>query len=312
MVDFARTVFGEDFDESCVVTESRLDLAEWVAGAADAVRRLPIPACGRVRGRRRARADVVGHRRLHPDHRRPRRCRGGGRGGWTGPGAGARGRGARRPVRRPDGDGCGPGRGRPAGAGDGAPAGAAAGRAHRGRDPRRRPRRGPVSPGGERRSPPGRGPPTVPVAPGRDAQPRPRGVRAGRRHGGPAPVGAGADPDRPGRLLHGDVPVERRRRRRRRSGAGLDERAGPAAVPRGVLPALRPVGVGGRSGPGRAGPGHRRRDDPPQPRRGGGPVPGVAVRAVGGGHGLLRPSGRRGAAVVLGAAAGDPARAATG
>jgi ATP-dependent helicase YprA (DUF1998 family) len=33
MIGFARTVFGDDFDESSVVTESRLDLAEWTAGA---------------------------------------------------------------------------------------------------------------------------------------------------------------------------------------------------------------------------------------------------------------------------------------
>ncbi|MGH3164576.1 MAG: hypothetical protein ACRDN0_01620, partial [Trebonia sp.] len=37
MIGFARTVFGDDFDEASVVTEARLDLAEWTAGAADTV-----------------------------------------------------------------------------------------------------------------------------------------------------------------------------------------------------------------------------------------------------------------------------------
>ncbi len=35
MTGFANTVFGEDFDRSCVVTESRLDLAEWTGGAGE-------------------------------------------------------------------------------------------------------------------------------------------------------------------------------------------------------------------------------------------------------------------------------------
>jgi ATP-dependent helicase YprA (DUF1998 family) len=38
MVEFARTVFGEAFDETSVVTESRLDLPEWVGDAAAQVR----------------------------------------------------------------------------------------------------------------------------------------------------------------------------------------------------------------------------------------------------------------------------------
>lgn len=33
MLDFARTVFGEDFDEEAVVTETRLSLDEWLAGS---------------------------------------------------------------------------------------------------------------------------------------------------------------------------------------------------------------------------------------------------------------------------------------
>ena len=37
MIDFASTVFGDDFDETSVVTESRLDLAEWTAGADDRI-----------------------------------------------------------------------------------------------------------------------------------------------------------------------------------------------------------------------------------------------------------------------------------
>ena len=37
MIDFASTVFGDDFDETSVVTESRLDLAEWTAGAGDRI-----------------------------------------------------------------------------------------------------------------------------------------------------------------------------------------------------------------------------------------------------------------------------------
>jgi ATP-dependent helicase YprA (DUF1998 family) len=37
MVDFATTIFGEHFDQTCVVTESRYDIDEWAAGAADQV-----------------------------------------------------------------------------------------------------------------------------------------------------------------------------------------------------------------------------------------------------------------------------------
>ena len=37
MIGFASTVFGDDFDETSVVTESRLDLAEWTAGAGDRI-----------------------------------------------------------------------------------------------------------------------------------------------------------------------------------------------------------------------------------------------------------------------------------
>ena len=37
MVGFASTVFGEKFDESSVITESRLTRDEWTAGAADQV-----------------------------------------------------------------------------------------------------------------------------------------------------------------------------------------------------------------------------------------------------------------------------------
>src|ERR1700722_1081856 len=37
MTGFAGTVFGDDFDEQSVVTESRLSLTEWTAGAADNV-----------------------------------------------------------------------------------------------------------------------------------------------------------------------------------------------------------------------------------------------------------------------------------
>jgi ATP-dependent helicase YprA (DUF1998 family) len=37
MIDFASTVFGDDFDETSVVTESRLDLAEWTVGAGDRI-----------------------------------------------------------------------------------------------------------------------------------------------------------------------------------------------------------------------------------------------------------------------------------
>jgi ATP-dependent helicase YprA (DUF1998 family) len=35
MIGFARTVFGDDFDETSVVTESRLSLGEWISGAAE-------------------------------------------------------------------------------------------------------------------------------------------------------------------------------------------------------------------------------------------------------------------------------------
>lgn len=37
MVDFASTIFGEQFDHSCVVTESRRDVDEWASSAADEV-----------------------------------------------------------------------------------------------------------------------------------------------------------------------------------------------------------------------------------------------------------------------------------
>ena len=37
MLDFAQTVFGDEFDDDAVVTESRLDLDEWTAGAADRI-----------------------------------------------------------------------------------------------------------------------------------------------------------------------------------------------------------------------------------------------------------------------------------
>ena len=53
MTGFARTVFGDDFDESSVVTESRLDLDEWTAGAAANVAALGLTS------RRPARADLA-------------------------------------------------------------------------------------------------------------------------------------------------------------------------------------------------------------------------------------------------------------
>ena len=53
MIGFARTVFGDDFDEDSVVTESRLGLAEWTADAAD-----PVAALG-LTPRRLARADLA-------------------------------------------------------------------------------------------------------------------------------------------------------------------------------------------------------------------------------------------------------------
>ncbi|MDQ1288833.1 MAG: hypothetical protein QG622_2399 [Actinomycetota bacterium] len=43
MVAFAREVFGEDLDESCVVAESRLGLDEWAGGADAALAALPVP-----------------------------------------------------------------------------------------------------------------------------------------------------------------------------------------------------------------------------------------------------------------------------
>ena len=54
MIGFARTVFGDDFEADSVVTESRLGLAEWTAGAADRVAALGLTP------RRLARADLAG------------------------------------------------------------------------------------------------------------------------------------------------------------------------------------------------------------------------------------------------------------
>ena len=54
MIGFARTVFGDDFDGNSVVTESRLGLAEWTAGAAERVAALGLTP------RRLARADLAG------------------------------------------------------------------------------------------------------------------------------------------------------------------------------------------------------------------------------------------------------------
>ena len=54
MIGFARTVFGDDFDANSVVTESRLGLTEWTAGAADRVAALGLTP------RRLARADLAG------------------------------------------------------------------------------------------------------------------------------------------------------------------------------------------------------------------------------------------------------------
>ena len=63
MIGFARTVFGDDFDATSVVTESRLDLAEWTAGAADRVAALGLtprrPYAGRPAGRERRRGGTV-------------------------------------------------------------------------------------------------------------------------------------------------------------------------------------------------------------------------------------------------------------
>ena len=53
MIGFARTVFGDDFDETSVVTESRLDLTEWTVGAAPGVAALGLTP------RRLARADLA-------------------------------------------------------------------------------------------------------------------------------------------------------------------------------------------------------------------------------------------------------------
>ncbi len=54
MVDFARTVFGDDFDADSVVTESRLGIDEWTTDAADRVAALGLAP------RRLVRADLAG------------------------------------------------------------------------------------------------------------------------------------------------------------------------------------------------------------------------------------------------------------
>ena len=101
--------------------------------------------------------------------------------------------------------------------------------------------------------------------------------------GGPAPVGAGTVPDRPGGQLDRPVPVERRRRthrpgryRHRRLQHRRDRAAG---VSRGLLPALRAVRLGRRAGGGRVHARQRRHPDPAEPRGEGGPVPGAPLRA---------------------------------
>ena len=40
MIEFARTVFGDDFDESSVVTETRMTFDEWAGGVDETINRL--------------------------------------------------------------------------------------------------------------------------------------------------------------------------------------------------------------------------------------------------------------------------------
>ena len=76
MIGFARTVFGDDFDADSVVTESRLDLAEWTAGAADRVAALGLTprrlVASRPAGRERRGGGPAAGAGARPDVRRAR------------------------------------------------------------------------------------------------------------------------------------------------------------------------------------------------------------------------------------------------
>ena len=186
MIGFARTVFGDEFDGDSVVTESRLSLAEWTAGAADRVAALGLHAAAAWRGPTwRARTP---RSRSCPGERRAT-----GRSRCSGLLYDTNGEHARGEGRRRRGVAA---RARPrhplvqracAGSGTGHPPG--------------RSRRGAVPRADERSAARGRRGRAghVPDPPGGGAQPRPgrRGPRGARR--GPAPVGPRADPDRPGR-----------------------------------------------------------------------------------------------------------------
>ena len=224
MIEFARTVFGEPFDAACVVTESRLTLDEWAgdaAGDVDALgpdaRQPDRPAADLTaidetladRGRRRPPATLTLARAGRPLRRGPT-------------------------PRRPDG---------PCRADE--PATPAACRwSRRTRSSRQLVDARPRTPSTSTTSPSG-------------CSRRPGGRRAGRRRAasrssshlvaalshvrarsagarldrGPAPVGARADPDRPGRQLDRRVPVERRRRRSRRDGDDPFDGQGRPAFP---------------------------------------------------------------------------------
>ena len=207
MIGFARTVFGDDFDADSVVTESRLGLAEWTAGAADRVAALGLvaapPRAGRPGGRER-RGGGACHGRKRATGRSPcsGRC-------MTPSGKRARGDESATMLDVAA-------RARP-----GAPPGARACPGSGTGRPPWRPRRGPFPRAGDRpRDRRRRRAAHVPHPPGGGAQPRPGRRRARRARRGPAPVGPRAHQDRPRGDGGGALPVERRRRadrpRRRR------------------------------------------------------------------------------------------------
>ena len=288
MLEFAQTVFGERFDDDAVVTESRLSLASGPTARPTAVAdggRAPTETPRRVArrrtpaARRTAEPDASGAEALayavlgllyDGDQRR---LPVGADAARAVPGASARDRSWRRSSRAAD-------RARATSPLQVLlPDRSAEPAQRRGVACRRfvgaaRPRRGP-----------------------------PAGRRAVRRR---APVGAGADPHRSGCGRHGAVPLGRRRAARSRA---TKPRTAAPVVPGDLLPALRPVGLGGRARPGGRQPRHGRRGHPSGHAAPGGPVPAAAATRPAEAA-VPRPAASapvEGLVLVRGAAAGESA-----